>query len=624
MTLRSLALFGALILAGCSEQQETPPEPQGTTPAHPGVAIYADNCATCHDMRQHRTPHVMLLRQMTPDSIYRALSEGVMQEQAADLPDAQKRAVAEYLANGKIGEARAGANIPQCTDISFDPAKRPTIKDWGLDHARTRYQDPANAGLTDASLENLEVAWTIALPHTIQMRSQPGFAGGYLYMGSQDGTVYALDAKTGCQHWAYDASAEVRTSIAISDWDAGDDAPSPIAIFGDQVGNVYGVDAITGTEIWRARPHDHPHAKLTGSPRIVGDRVFVPIASQEDQSAPRPDYPCCTFRGAVVALDVNTGAKIWTAYTIPEEATVQGLNAVGVEQYGPSGASVWNTPSIDLKRNQLYVGTSNNYSNPDSGTSDSVLAIDMDSGTINWVYRGTVNDRWNVACMVCMDRTNCPEPMGPDYDMGAGTLIAPDKNGRDIVVSGQKSSTAHGIDPDTGDGIWRNTLGRGGIQGGIHFGLAARDGIAYVPNSDMVYDQDMATYDTPPRPGLFALDMTDGSIIWSWEPTEDTCLGRDYCDPGIGAPPTIIGDYVITNGLDGWVRVHSRKDGTVVWSMDTTQQVTGLNGVTGQGGSMNATGPVAWGGQVYILSGYAFAGHMPGNVLIALRPAAQQ
>jgi polyvinyl alcohol dehydrogenase (cytochrome) len=624
MMKRISALSGAFLLmvtalSGCTEaEQDQPPVPA----VEAGKSIYDTTCATCHDNVMPRTPHVALLQKMTPDAVYKALTQGMMQDQAAELSDEDKRSVAEYLTQGKIGETEAGANIPLCTDKAFDPAIQPHVRDWGMDYARTRYQSLDNAGLSETALENLEVAWTIALPHTMQMRSQPGFAGGMMYMGSQDGTVYGLDAATGCQHWTFSAFSEVRTGIAVSSWNDDDPAPAPIAIFGDHVGNFYGVDATTGDQVWRARPHDHPHAKISGTPRIIGETVIVTIASHEDSSAADPAYPCCTFRGAVAMLDINTGETVWITYTIPEPATLQGTSSVGTEQYGSAGASVWNTASIDMKRHQIYVGTGNNYASPGSGTSDSVLALDLDTGAIKWVYEGTSNDRWNTACMAGIRGPNCPDNEGPDFDMGAGTLITTDKNGRDVVVSGQKSSTAHGIDPDTGDGIWRNTLGRGGIQGGIHFGLAAHGGIAYVPNSDMIYDGDAAVYTVEARPGLFALDIATGDIIWAWEPVEDTCLGRKFCDPGVAAPPTVFGDYVMANALDGWVRVHDRHTGEIVWSMDTTQPMTGINGIEGHGGSMNGAGPVAYDGQIYIMSGYAYAGHMPGNLLIVLREAA--
>jgi len=300
---------------------------------------------------------------------------------------------------------------------------------------------------------------------------------------------------------------------------------------------------------------------------------------------------------------------------------LRGLSAVGTEKYGSAGASVWNSPSIDQRRNQLYVGTGDNYAGPATATSDSVIAMDLDSGKINWVFQATEGDLWNTACMVDFRGPNCPKPEGPDYDIGAGIVLAAGSSGRDMIIAGQKSGIAYGIDPDKGELVWKNEIGRGGIQGGIHFGLAATDATVFVPVSDMDYSGDAAVYTKSPRPGLYALDVDTGRIKWAWEASKDFCNGRDFCDPGISAPPTVIGNYVMVGALDGWLRVHDRKTGKIVWSMDTTRDLTGINNIKGNGGSMNGVGPVAYGGQIYVPSGYAFAGHMPGNVLIVLKEA---
>jgi len=591
----------------------------GEPPLPLGQEVYQSYCAGCHGKRMPRAPHVSLLQKMTAESVVSALSQGVMQEQGKSLSEKQRQAVAEYLSGRRIGEANIDPQLPSCNGFAFDRSIQPHARGWGLDYKNTRFQTMTQAGLGETALERLEIAWSITFPYTIQMRSQPAFAGGFLYMGTQNGTVYALDAETGCLHWKFNAISEVRTSITVSPWAEGDSDMEPVIVFGDYVGNIYGLSAVSGKMIWKVRPHEHPHAAITGSPRILNNRVFVSVSSHEDVSAAREDYPCCTFQGAVASLDLHTGKTIWLTRTIAEKPIVRGLSAVGTEKYGSAGASVWNSPSIDTKRNQLYVGTGDNYAGPATPTSDSVIAMDLDSGKINWVYQATEGDLWNTACMVDFRGPNCPEPEGPDYDIGAGIVLASGSSGRDMIIAGQKSGIAYGIDPDRGELVWKNELGRGGIQGGIHFGLAAADATVFVPVSDMEYSGDAAVYTKSPRPGLYALDVDSGKIKWSWEATEDLCNGREYCDPGISAPPTVIGNYVIVGALDGWLRVHHRTSGKLVWSMDTTRELTGINNIKGNGGSMNGVGPIAYGGRIYVPSGYAFAGHMPGNVLIVLK-----
>lgn len=585
-----------------------------------GEAVYESYCGSCHGQRMPRAPHLSMMRMMTADSVYAALNGGVMKDQAAPLNDDERVAVAEYLTGHALGQADTDPKLPQCEGKPFDLAAPPQIRDWGIDLANTRNQSPEAAGLTPDAPAKLETAWAVTFPGAVRVRSQPAFAGGFMFIGSQDGTVYALDAKTGCQHWQYRAVSEVRTSISVTLWEGNSPSEPPLAVFGDYLGNVYGVEAETGKLVWKARPHQHPHATISGTPRIHEGRVYVPVSSHEDGSAVRPDYPCCTFRGAVAALDERTGETDWITYTVPEESTPRKLNSAGTQRWGSSGASIWNTPAIDVKRGQLYVGTGDNYSEPDSGTSDSVIAIGLETGDVRWVYQATAGDIWNGACMNPYRGPNCPENEGPDYDIGATLVIAAADEGRDMLIAGQKSGTVHGIDPDNGKAIWTRDIGRGGIQGGVHFGLAAADGVAYVPVSDMVYPGDAGVYTTEPTPGLYALNVGTGALIWSWAAEEDNCEGRrDFCHPGISAPTTVIGDYVFAGALDGWLRVHERTTGKIVWSMDTTQKFTSFNGIEGHGGSINGLGAVAHDGLIYLPSGYGIYDHMPGNVLIVLR-----
>ncbi len=302
------------------------------------------------------------------------------------------------------------------------------------------------------------MAWAIGFPGAVRVRSQPAFAGGYLLLGSQDGAVYALDAKTGCQHWKFQAASEVRTSIAITEWARDATDPQPVAVFGDYLGNVYGVSVRTGARLWKVRPHEHPHATITGTPRIFEGRVYVAVASHEDGSAVRPDYPCCTFRGAVAALDVNTGATQWLTYTVAEPATPRKLNRAGTRRWGSSGAATWTTPAIDAGRRQVYIGTGDNYSGPATATSDSIIAMDLDTGSVRWVFQATEGDTWNGACMLEIKGPNCPEEEGPDYDFGASVVIVSRAAG-DLLLAGQKSGAVFALDPDTGKQIWTRKPG---------------------------------------------------------------------------------------------------------------------------------------------------------------------
>ncbi|MEN3974564.1 PQQ-binding-like beta-propeller repeat protein [Emcibacter sp. SYSU 3D8] len=616
----------ALLLAACGKSDETPPvsapveapveapaTAQMTLPAataDAGKAVYLSLCANCHDGQVPKAPHISMLQIMSPESIYRAMTVGVMQDEAASLDDTQKRDVSQYLAARAFGTAAAQAG-PSCTGkaAAFDRAATPALTNWGLQRTNTRLLP---AGLSREDLHGLKLLWAFAYPDALRARSQPALAAGAVFVGSHDGTVFALDQATGCVRWTYSASAEVRTGIAISPWTAGDADARPALYFGDLLGNVYGVEAFTGRELWRVRADDHPNATITGTPSLHDGRLYVPVSSLEVTPALDPRFECCKFRGSVVAYDAASGAKLWQTYTIETPPAVTGKNRSGTDMYGPSGAPIWNSPAIDEKRGQLYVGTGENYSSPATLTSDAIFAIDLESGKVNWHYQATPNDAWNTSCDSATP-DNCPKEGGPDFDFGAATVLASLSDGRDLVLGGQKSGLVTALDPDTGKLVWNTKVGRGGIQGGIHFGMAAEGDVLYVPISD---GEDGRTYPEERRPGLYALDMKTGQYAWKW-PAVDVCKGREFCEPGISAAITAMPGMVLAGGMDGVLRIHDGATGKVLWENDTTAGVTATSGATAHGGSIGgAAGPVVANGRLFVNSGYGIYGHMPGNVLL--------
>ena len=483
----------------------------------------------------------------------------------------------------------------------------------------TRLITTERAGLTKEDFPKLKLKWAFAYPDTLRARSQPTLAAGAIFVGSHNGTVFAIDQKSGCVRWTFVASAEVRTGIAIDMWEAGDASAKPQLHFGDLLGNVYALDAQTGEQIWRARPDDHPNATITGTPSLHDGKLFVPVSSLEVTPAGSPHYECCTFRGSIVAYDAVTGEQLWQTFTIQEEAKFTRKNAVGTDNFGPSGAPIWNSPSIDPKRNQLYVGTGENYSSPATLTSDAIFAFDMTTGEVKWSYQATPNDAWNQACNTDQP-ANCPEENGPDLDFGTATMFVSGSDGTDYVIGGQKSGMVHALNPDTGQVIWQNKVGRGGIQAGVHFGMAADTDVLYIPISDM---DDGLVYEEEARPGLYALNVKTGQYIWK-SPSPDVCNGRPFCHPGISGAITTLPDVVLAGGMDGVMRVHDTATGELVWEHDATQTVTTVSGEEAFGGSFGGgAGPVAANGMLFMNSGYGLYGHMPGNVLLVFEPVSE-
>ena len=582
--------------------------------AMPGRPIYVANCAVCHDGAVKRAPHWDLIGLMPPEAILRSMTDGVMREEAAMLSHDQKVEVAEYLAGAEMGDAPA--ELPACPDETpaIDPGAVAAVRNWGLDIRNSRHIPGSTAALEAGDLASLAPRLAIGFPGANRARSQPTLAAGSIYVGSHSGQVYALDDASGCARWTYQASAEVRTGIVLAPGTS-EDSP-PLAFFGDVLGNVYAVDAVTGAGVWRRRPDDHPNATITATPTLHDGRLYVSVSSLEVSLAIDPYYECCTFRGSVAAYEAGTGELAWKTHTIAEPAVVQSQNRAGTNMRGPSGAVVWNSPSIDEKRNQLYVGTGENMSSPATATSDALLAIDLDNGTVNWVFQATENDVWNVACDTENDHS-CPPEGGPDFDFGAATLLITTSDGRDLVIGGQKSGVVHALDPDTGNVVWQNQVGRGGVQGGVHFGMAAAGDTLFVPVSDM---PDGREYNIPSKPGLHAVNLRTGALKW-YTPNPNRCEGRMYCNPGISQAVTVAGGLVYAGAMDGILRVHDAETGMVLWEIDTTQDFETASGGEAFGGSFGgAAGPVVQGGNLVLSSGYGLYNHMAGNLLLVLSP----
>ena len=616
--IRNLPPVVALLLATAAhggvpvmKPPDQAPEPEPSR----GAVLYAAHCAKCHDGQVYKAPAKTFLQMMAADAIYAALTTGVMQTQAAALGMADRQLVAEHLAGQPLKPAAPVATAPRCEGAAakFD-LDAPRVTAWGFDSGNSHHIPGDVARLAASDIPRLKLKWAFAYPGGLRARSQPNVAMGAVFVGSHNGTVYALDAASGCVRWEYRATAEVRTPVLVTPWkDAHGEPQTPLAVFGDIVGRVYALDALTGKTKWKRKVEDHPATTLTGSPVFHGGRLYVPVSSLEE-AATDPAYPCCTFRGSVVALAADTGRVIWKTYTIDQKPKRVGISPSGRPIFAPSGAAVWNSPTLDLKRNLLYVGTGDNYSSPANDRSDAILALDLASGHIRWTRQVFARDAWNVGCMLRTD--SCPQPSGPDFDLGSGTMLVTLPSGKDVILGGLKSGTAFAIDADTHDAsLWSERLGRGGTQGGIQFGMATDGTRLFVPISDITNKID-ADYPGEAHGGLYALDAATGARLWS-HPAPDRCAGRQYCDPGILAAITSLPGAVFAGHMDGTVRAYAADTGTVLWEFDTLPDVRTLSGAMAHGGSIGGGGPVVSNGMLYVNSGYGLYFHLPGNVLLA-------
>jgi polyvinyl alcohol dehydrogenase (cytochrome) len=425
-----------------------------------------------------------------------------------------------------------------------------------------------------------------------------------VFVGSDSGAVYALDAETGCTYWSFTADAGVRSAPSIARAGSKD-----VLYFGDLKANVFALDAATGSVIWKKKVDPHAFARVTGTPTLAGGRLYVPVSSVEEVPAAQPAYECCTFRGSVVALDAANGNQIWKSYTIAETPSEVGKSSTGTRQWAPAGASVWSSPTIDPKRGVVYVGTGNSYTQPAAKTSDSVVAMDIRTGKIVWWNQATTADAFLVGCRPGLE--NCPKDLGPDFDFGNAPMLRNLPGGKRVLVIGQKSGIVWGLDPDNeGKELWHFKAGKGGMLGGIEWGSAADDQAAYIPVSDVLAAANDAG-------GLFALKLATGEQIWHTPAPRVDCNTGRGCTGAQSAPASVIPGVVFSGSVDGHLRAYSTKDGSIVWDFNTVREYETVNKVPAKGGSIDAAGPAIADGIVITNSGYSLWKGIAGNVLLA-------
>lgn len=577
--------------------------------------LFDTRCGICHNGGSPEAPLVGALKLMPAERIVAAMTTGVMRNQAMMLTKEQQQALAAYIS--KVDPAESANEVVEgiCADeeAAEITAATPHIDGWGMGAKNQRYYNQADLKITASNVGDLAVDWVFAFPNSSRARVQPTIAGNTLFTASQLGTIYALNRKTGCIQWTFQADAEVRSALVIER----DSTNHPSRLyFSDFNAFVYSVDLTTKKLVWKVKIEEHPNATITGTLSLFEDRLFVPVSSTEIIESVNEQYPCCGFRGSMVALNKRNGTIVWKTYTIQEEPSQQGKNSEGTPIMGPSGAPIWTGVTIDTLRRNLYIGTGENYTRPTTKTSDAIMAFSLDDGTIKWTTQTMKDDAWNAACVTIFRRANCPTENGPDADYGAPPILV-HSAGKDLLLAGQKSGFVFALDPDNqGKIVWAKQVGRGGTMGGIHWGMATDNQTLYVPINDRgLYD---IHKDFPKSPGLHALNVADGEILWSTI-EKDRCPGFSLrgCGPGISAAITLIPEVVFGGALDGILKAYDTEDGRELWAYDTKRDYEAVNDVKAFGGAIDSDGPVVVGNQLFITSGYAKYSEKEGNVLIA-------
>jgi polyvinyl alcohol dehydrogenase (cytochrome) len=608
--------------------------------AYVGEKLFDKHCSSCHDNPAMHAPSREALSGFSKETILVALEFGKMQPMAAHLSKLERGLIAIYLAGSAPMDewiAEHGCKAPAADDSTE------FVANWGLGSHNRRFVAGELAGINRSNVARLELAWSLAFPKVTDMRSQPAIIGDTMYFGDKTGKVYAIDRKTGCIRRHTEVLSGIRSAITVATPGSG----RKLLVFADSMASIYALDPETLEVVWQQAARIYETSVITGSISYHDDRLFVPVSSYEVAVSGSPSHVCCKSHGGVIALDASSGKKLWEWHGTAD-ATLQGQNSAGADLYGPSGVSVWSTPAIDAKRNRLYIGTGENLSHPATETSDAIVALDLDSGQLAWRFQAIPDDVWNAACL--NGGANCPANAGGDFDFGASVIMAQLPGGGELLLAGQKSGEVFALNPDPngpeGELVWRRQVSNAGIgpnlaqtttNGGVHWGMALSGERLLVAAAD----PERVRPEYIPKPGLHALNLADGEILWFQGVTRGCDipeenkpmiglqnmragkkieLAEQYrCSfyYGLSAAVLATPELVFSAGLDGKVRAFDIASGDILWQAGTAKPFAANNGINGHGGAIDVSGQVLADGWLYVQSGYSMFGQLPGNMLLA-------
>jgi polyvinyl alcohol dehydrogenase (cytochrome) len=451
------------------------------------------------------------------------------------------------------------------------------------------WSQPAEHSINPANVKGLSPKWVFTTGGDVS--ATPTVDGDAVYFPDWGGNLFAVKKNSGQLIWSHKISEYDGVAGAVSRVSPGVDGDQ--VIIGDILSssqvhngaNVISVDRQTGMLRWITQVENHPAAIITGSPVVFDGVVYIGVSSSEETLATNPAYPCCSFRGSIVALDAKNGAILWKTFDMPD-------NGGRTDQY--SGGAVWQPPAIDPKRGSLFVGTGNNYTapadveacqnaNPAASCAapddffDTALALDLKTGQVKWAKRLQGLDTWTLACLTPTGpKANCPVPSSPDFDLGGA---GPNLVGN-IVGFGQKSGIFWALNPDSGDIVWSTPVGPGAALGGIEWGTATDGKRIYVA----IANGDHLSYTLVSGQQITwgawsALDVATGKILWQ------------IADPTAGAIDT--GSVSVANGVmyagsySGQMYAFDTTTGKILWNF--------ASGGTVIDGPSIADGTLYWG-----------------------------
>jgi polyvinyl alcohol dehydrogenase (cytochrome) len=486
---------------------------------------------------------------------------------------------------------------------------------WGMignDSTNTRNQ-PLEHDIKPENAGRLAPKWIATTAGDVS--ATPAVVDGAVYFGDFGGMLWKLDAATGHVIWSH----------LVADYTgiAGDIARTSPSVAGDTliVGDLrhpilLGINAKTGALRWITQVHPDPKGIMTGSPVLAGDTIYSGV------SASGASGPGATFRGALVALNAQTGRLLWRSYSLPDNGGVAG---------GYAGATMFSPPAVSVPLGLVYGTFGQAYTEPASvaachaahgGFSESceqsgsflksIVAFDVETGAPQWSYRVQGHAPWLQACggLPPIITWCAPESDGEKWDLGGSGVnvmrLRMDGHWRDVVGIGAKSGVYTLLDAKTGEFIWNTLIGPGGDQGGMEWGTAfdgARIYASITNHHHIPYNltqNGIVTNATVTGGSWAALDPITGTILWQTaDPQVETVPGLGTVGVWDLAPVTAANGIVYAASMaklagQNQMFALDAASGAILWQFPA-------------GSSVNA-GPAVVNGTVYWGSGYARSG----------------
>ena len=544
-------------------------------------------------------------------------------------------ALLSSVAVGSRTSAQDAANARATYDRDEHESDAADRRGWpmiGRDATNTRDQ-PFERRIRPANVHRLAAKWVATIAGDVS--ATPAVVSGAVYFGDFGGMLWKLDARTGQVIWSHAvadytgiAGDVVRTSPSL----AGD-----TLVVGDLKGpNMLGIDVRNGSLRWITQVHPDPKGIMTGSPVLADGTIYTGV------SASGASGPAATFRGAIVALDAQTGRIRWRTYSLPDNGGVAG---------GYAGATMFAPPAVDLSAGLVYGTFGQPYTEPASVTAchaahggftesceqpgsylKSVVAFDLKTGAPRWSYRVQGHGPWLQACgsQPAAVTWCAAESDSEKWDLGGSGVNVMrlnmrnrhdddddddlrsedhrrhDDDRRDVVGIGGKSGVYTLLDAKTGAFLWSSLIGPGGDQGGMEWGTAFDGDRIYVSITNhhhisyRLTENGVLSNMTATGGSWAALDPATGRILWQTaDPQVETLAGLGTVGVWDLAPVSVANGVLYAASM---ARLASQN------------QMFALDAATGRmlwqfaaGSSVNA-GPAIADGTVYWGSGYARSG----------------